>query len=285
MKLVSFRHQGRDGFGAVVGDGVVDLSGVFLMETRFTDLRELLAAGAVDLARETAEGAEPDFGLTDMTYRLPIPRPTKILCIGRNYRAYHEVVEDGAAPEWPSVFGRFVESFAPHGEPILKPRESDQLDYEGELAVVIGRQGRRIAEADALSHVGGYTCLNEGSVRDWQSRGTQNCPGKNFYCSGSIGPWMVTADEIPDPTKLRIVTRVNGETRQDGGVDRMIFDIPFLISHISRFTRLNPGDVIATGSPGGSAVSMNPPAWLRPGDKLEVEIAGIGALDNPIEAE
>lgn len=285
MKLVSFRRQGRDGFGAVLGDGVVDLSGVFLMETRFTDLRELLAAGAVDLARETAEGAEPDFGLTDMTYRLPIPRPTKILCIGRNYRAYHEVVEDGAAPKWPSVFARFVESFAPHGEPILKPRESDQLDYEGELAVVIGRQGRRIAEADALSYVGGYTCLNEGSVRDWQDRGTQNCPGKNFYRSGSIGPWMATADEIPDPTKLRIVTRVNGETRQDGGVDRMIFDIPFLISHISRFIRLNPGDVIATGSPGGSAVSMDPPAWLRPGDKLEVEIAGVGALDNPIEAE
>ena len=285
MKLVSFRHEGRDGFGAVADGGVIDLSGIFLMETRYTDLRELLAANAVNVARETAAGAKPDFGLTDITYRLPIPRPTKILCIGRNYRAYHEVIEDGKAPKWPSVFGRVIESFVPHGEPILKPRESDQLDYEGELAVVIGRQGRHISEADALSYVGGYTCLNEGSIRDWQDRGTQNFPGKNFYHSGSIGPWMVTADEIPDPSKLHIKTRVNGEVRQDGGTDLMIFEIPFLISHISKFTQLNPGDIIATGSPGGSAISMDPPAWLKPGDKFELEIGGIGTLDNPIEAE
>lgn len=285
MKLVSFRHEGKDGFGAVVDGGIVNLSGTMLYETLYEDSTAVLAAGAVGELAKALSGAKPDLGFDDVTFLLPVPKPGKILCVGRNYRAYHEVMEEGKAPRWPSIFGRFASSFVAHGEPIVKPKESDQLDYEGELAVVIGRRGRHIAEAEALSYVGGYTIMNEGSVRDWQNRGTQNCPAKNFWHSGSIGPWIVTADEIPDPSRLHITTRVNGEVRQDGGTDLMIFGIPFVISHISKFTWLEPGDIIATGSPGGSAIEMKPPAWLRPGDTLEVEIGGIGTLANPIVAE
>ena len=285
MKLVSFRHGGRDAFGAVVGEGVINLSGTLVFETMFANLGEALAADALDELRKAIAGQKPDVGLSDITFGLPIPRPSKILCVGRNYRAYHEVQETGKAPQWPSIFGRFVNSFVAHDEPIAKPKESDQLDYEGELAVVIGRRCRHVGEKDALSCVAGYTILNEGSVRDWQGRGTQNCPGKNFWHSGSIGPWLVTADEVPDPSKLHITTRVNGEVRQDGGTDLMIFSIPYVISHVSKFTWLEPGDIITTGSPGGSAVEMKPPQWLKPGDVLEVEISGIGRLRNPIVAE
>ena len=285
MKLVSFQYGGRDRFGAVVGDGIVDLTATLFCDSMFAGLREAMVADALDDMRKAVQGQKPDLGLSDITYQLPIPRPSKILCVGRNYRAYHEVQETGKAPQWPSIFGRFADSFVPHGEPIVKPKESEQLDYEGELGVIIGRAGRHIPEKDALSYVAGYTIMNEGTARDWGNRGTQNTPAKNFWHSGSIGPWIVTADEVPDPTRLHITTRVNGEVRQDGGTDLMIFQIPYVISHISKFTMLEPGDIIATGSPGGSAIEMKPPKWLRPGDVLEIEIAGIGRLRNPIEAE
>jgi len=282
MRLVSYRKDGSESFGAVTDDGVIDLA-ARLGDT--ADVSGLLAGGAaaLDAAAKAIRGAAPDCGLDDIDYLLPIPRPDKIFCVGRNYRAYHEVMDDGA-PKFPSIFGRYTNSFVPHGEAILKPEESDQLDYEGELAVVIGRRTRRISQADALSCIGGYTCLNEGSVRDWQRKGTQNCPGKNFYHAGSIGPWLVTADEIPDPTKLTITTRLSGEQRQHGGTDMMIFDIPYVISHVSHFTQLEPGDIIATGSPGGSAIEMDPKQWMQVGDELEVEITGIGTLKNPVEA-
>ena len=284
MRLVSYTRGGKDGYGAVVGEGVVDLG--TRLGGRHGDLKAVLAAAALGELRPLAEREEPDFALTEITYRLPITSPDKILCVGRNYRAYHEVREmDGDGPKWPSIFARFASSFVAHGEPILKPREGEQLDYEGELAVIIGKRGRHIAPEDALSHIAGYSCLNEGSVRDWAGRGTQNCPTKNFYHSGSIGPWLVTAEEVPDPTKLNITTRLSGEVRQDGGTDLMIFDIPYVISHISKFTWLEPGDVIATGSPGGSAIEMDPPQWMKIGDVLEVEISGIGTLVNPVVAE
>ena len=285
MKLVSFRHGARDGFGVLQGDGVIDLTAAFFFETRYANLREVLAANAVDELRKAAENSEADLGLTDITFALPIPNPPKIICVGQNYPEVGAGKPAGNRPEHPNVFGRFRESFVAHGESIVRPKESDQLDYEGELGVIIGRQGRHIAEADALSHVAGYTCVNEGSVRDWQRHGTQNFPGKNFRHSGSMGPWMVTADEIPDPGKLTITTRVNGETRQAGDTGQMIFDIPFLISYVSKFTQLEPGDVISTGSPKVTAADTDPPAWLKPGDALEVEISGIGTLKNPIEAE
>jgi 5-carboxymethyl-2-hydroxymuconate isomerase len=286
MKLVSFRHGGRDKFGVALKDGIVDLTTtMFFGERMMRDLREVLAADAVDELRKAAKGAKPELGFSDVAFLMPVPRPARVLCVGRNYRAYHEVAAAGKPPEYPSIFGRFAESFVPHGEPLVRPKVSAQLDYEGELAVVIGKPGRGIAKAQALAHVAGYTCLNEGSVRDWQGRGTQNFPAKNFDASGSIGPWMATADEVPDPSKLRIVTRVNGEVRQDGTTDLMLFDVPFLISYVSQFTRLEPGDILATGSPGGSAIEMKPPAWLAPGDRLEVEIAGVGTLENPVAGE
>ena len=289
MKLISFNHGSRDGFGVVTGDGVVDMSAAFFFETRYTDLREVFAAGAIDeLARAVAD-AEPDLGLTDISFLLPIPKPAKILCAGRNYFADAGEKKAGKRPDFPSIFGRFADSVVPHGEPIIKPKASEQLDYEGELAVVIGRRGRHITEADALSHVGGYTCFNEGSVRDWQTQGAQNFPGKNFRHSGSIGPWIVTPDEIADPSQLEITTRVNGEVRQNGTTDLMIFSIPFLISYISKFTRLEPGDIITTGSPtgtpGGAAFEDADHVWLKAGDRVEVEISGIGTLENPIAGE
>ena len=285
MKLVSFRHGGRDGFGVLSGDGVIDLTAAFFFETRYASLREVFAANAVDELRKAAEDSEPDLGLTDISFLLSIPRPPKIICVGQNYYADAAAKAAGKRPEYPNVFGRTRESFVPHGEPIVRPKASDHLDYEGELGVVIGRQGRHIAEADALSHVAGYTCVNEGSVRDWQRHGSQNFPGKNFRHSGSMGPWIVTADEIPDPGKLQITTRVGNEVRQEGGTDLLVFDIPFLISYISTFAQLEPGDVISTGSPGNTAIDMDPPAWLKPGDRLEVEISGIGTLKNPVESE
>lgn len=283
MRLVSYRNGGGDGFGAVVDGGVVELKA--RLGGRYGDLGEVLAAGALGEAEKAAEGAAADLSLDGLDYLLPIPNPPKIFCVGRNYRAYHEVLEEGNTPKWPSIFGRFTNSFVAHGAPLLAPREGEQLDYEGELGVIIAKPGRHIAPADALSYIAGYTCMNEGTVRDWSKRGTQNCPAKNFYHSGSMGPWMVTADEVADPMKLHIKTTVSGDLRQDGGTELMIFDIAYVISHISKFTEFEPGDVIATGSPGGSAIEMEPQAWLKPGDALEVDITGIGTLNNPVAAE
>ena len=287
MKLVSFYHDGREGYGAVKDDGIVDLSGAMFQETHFANLKSFFAAGDGALAslKATVAEAPPTFGMIDVIVRMPIHNPSKIFCVGRNYYAYHEVMEDGR-PEWPSIFPRFRDSFSAHDEAIIRGSDDgDQLDYEGELVVVIGKQGRHIAEADAMSYVGGYTIANEGSVRNWIGRGTQNCPVKNQWRSGSMGPSIVTADEIDDPMKLQIVTRVNGEERQNGGTDMMIFDISYVISFISRFTQLEPGDLICTGSPGGSAIEHDPPGYLKPGDHLEVQIEGVGLLQNPVEAE
>jgi len=248
-------------------------------------VRTLLEAGALAEAVNALKGASADRPLAGLTYALPIPDTRKILCAGRNYRAYHEVVADGAAPGYPSVFGRFPSSFAPHGQSLLKPRVSDQLDYEGELVAVIGKRARHVSEKDALSYVGGYTVMNEGTVRDWGKMGTQNLPSKNFDRSGAIGPWMVTADEIADPMRLHITTRRNGKVVQDGGTDLMIFSLAYLIAHISKFTTLEPGDLIATGSPGGSIVEMKTGDWLKPGDVLEVEVSSVGVLKNTVANE
>ena len=281
MKLMSYRRAGKEGYGVVRDGGIVDLGARIGGE--FPTLQSAIAGLALSRIEAEAEKA-PDFALGEVEAMFPITAPEKILCIGRNYRGYHEVQQDGG-PEWPSVFPRFPSSFAAHGEPILKPRESDQLDFEGELGVVIGKAGRRIPEDRAMDYIAGYTVINEGSVRDWQSRGTQNCPGKNFYRAGAIGPWMATADEVGDIGDLRIRTRVDGELRQDGSTAMMIFRVPFLIAHISRFTWLEPGDMIATGSPGGSAVSEDSPRWLRPGQQIEVEVERIGVLRNKVAAE
>jgi 5-carboxymethyl-2-hydroxymuconate isomerase len=281
MKLASFFHGDQAKFGLVDGDALVDLTG--RLGGAYSSLKELLA-GASPADVDAAAAAAPRIPAADVRWRLPIPAPDKILCLGRNYANYHEVQREGR-PEWPTVFGRFTSSFVAHGEAILRPRVSEQLDYEGELGVVIGRPVRHAAAADAMQYVAGYTIVNEGSVRDWQRRGRQNCPGKNFYCSGSMGPWLVTADEVPDPAELTIVTRVDGEERQRGRVADMLFTIAEAIAHISAFTRLEPGDVVSTGSPGGSAVDGDPPRWLEAGQRLEIEIEPLGVLVNSVVAE
>ena len=281
MRLISYRREGREGYGVVKDDGIVDLAA--RMGDAFPTLQSAIAGLALSRIEGEA-GAAADFALDEVEIMFPITAPEKILCIGRNYRGYHEVLADGG-PKWPSVFPRFPSSFAAHGEPILRPRVSDQLDFEGELCAILGKAGRHIPEERAMDHVAGYTVMNEGSVRDWQSRGTQNCPGKNFYRAGAIGPWMVTVDEVGDIGDLRIRSRVDGEIRQDGSTAMMIFKLPFLIAHISRFTWLEPGDMIATGSPGGSAVSEDAPRWLRPGQQVEIEVERVGVLRNPVAAE
>jgi 2-keto-4-pentenoate hydratase/2-oxohepta-3-ene-1,7-dioic acid hydratase in catechol pathway len=210
-------------------------------------------------------------------------RGTRYFCIGVNYPERNEEYKDGSErPKYPSLFFRTHSSFVRHDEPIVRPRESEQLDYEGEIVVVIGKGGRRIAEADALTHVLGYSCANEGSVRDWLRHSKFNVTqGKNFDRSGSLGPWLIPASEI-GTSPLRITTRVNGEVRQDDTSDRMTFPIPYLISYISRFCTLEPGDVILTGTPSGAGARMTPPQFLKPGDVVEVEISNVGILRNTV---
>jgi len=280
VKLISYRHGGREAYGVVKDGGIVDMS----VRMDHPSLKQAIAGLSVGEMEKIAANADADVSLDDIEYMFPITTPEKIFCIGRNYRAYHEVLEDGG-PKWPSIFPRYASSFAPHGEAIYRPAVSDQLDYEGEIGVIIGKAGRHIPEEIALDYVAGYTIINEGTVRDWLKKGTQNSPGKNFHRSGAIGPWMVTRDEIDDSDALQIKTTVSDEIRQDGGSDMMIFKIPFVISHISKITWLEPGDMIATGSPGGSAVESDPPNWLKPGETISINIEPIGTLSNPIAAE
>lgn len=287
MKLISFSVGNKNYFGAVVENGIIDLSSMEFNGRRFLDVCDALSTegGFFSLRDAVQKANEVDFNFDEITYKLPIPRPQKIFCVGRNYRSYHEVKEDGR-PEWPSIFPRFVDSFSAHNEAIIRGKDDgDQLDYEGELVAIISKRARHVKENEALSFVGGYTIANEGSVRNWIGRGTQNCPVKNQWRSGSMGPFLVTSDEISDPGKLDIFTEVNGERRQNGNTEMMIFDLPFVISYISRFTPLEPGDCICTGSPGGSAIEHTPPAYLRPGDELKVSIEGLGSLNNKVESE
>jgi len=282
VKLISYRADGRERYGVVSGDGVVDASA--RLDGAAT-LRDVLDQGRLAELRELVASGNADHALGDVEFLLPITAPRKILCAGRNYPGYHEVAEQQKRPDYPSVFARFASSFSAHQRAIVKPEAGEQLDYEGELVVVVGKPGRHIAEDQAMDHVAGYTCMNEGTVRDWMKKGTQNTPAKNFDRSGGLGPWIVTADEIPNPSELRMTTRRNGKVVQDGGIDRMLFSIPYLIEHISKFAMLEPGDLIATGSPGGSAIESASPEWLGDGDVIEIEIAGIGTLRNPVVAE
>ena len=279
MKLVSFVYRGRLGVGAVVGEGVVDL-GARMPRLR-GGLRALIGRGLLGEVREAAEGAAPDLALSDITLLPVIPDPTKILCIGVNYVAHRQ--ETGRKPvDHPTVFTRFADTLAAHGEPLVRPAGSGSLDFEGELAVVIGTGGRAIRPEDALSHIAGYACFNDGSVRDWQRHTSQFTPGKNFPKTGGFGPWLTTADAVADVRALTIETRVNGQAMQSAGLDMLIFDIPAIIAYCSAFTPLRPGDVIATGTPGGVGERRDPPVFLQPGDTVEVEIPGVGLLRNGV---
>jgi len=277
MKLLSFEAAGRARWGAVAGDGVIDLS------ANFPTLRDALAAGPVAVPA----GARPTFGLSEIRFLPPVPYPEKIICVGVNYAERNEEYKDGsAAPKYPSVFPRFPGSFVGHRDALMRPPESAQLDYEGEVAIVIGKAGRRIPESEAEGHIAGLTCLNEGTVRDWVRHGKFNVTqGKNWEASGAIGPWMVTADEFGRYDNLRVTTRVNGEVRQDDTTERLMFPFRFLIHYISLWTRLVPGDVISTGTPTGAGVRFDPPRFLKAGDLVEVEVSGIGTLSNTVRDE
>ncbi|MBM3506384.1 MAG: fumarylacetoacetate hydrolase family protein [Alphaproteobacteria bacterium] len=280
MKLLSYRHNGRDTFGAVTGKGVCDLAPRAGTRT----LREALAKHPVAQLAQLAQGAAADARLDDIIYLPVIPDPAKILCVGLNYEA-HRIETGRDKLKYPVLFTRFADTQVGHRQPLVKPSESDKFDFEGELAVVIGRRGRRIPEDRALDHVAGYTCYHDGSVRDWQGHSPQFTPGKNFPATGGMGPWMVTPDEAPPVPAMVLTTRLNGVEVQKSGVSDLIFSVPALIAYISRFTELAPGDVIATGTPGGVGYVRKPPLYMKGGDEVEAEITGIGTLSHPVIAE
>jgi 2-keto-4-pentenoate hydratase/2-oxohepta-3-ene-1,7-dioic acid hydratase in catechol pathway len=284
VRLASFAVGNHVSYGIVQDRGVIDAGA--RLGARLPDLVAVLAAGAVKEVEQLSTSATVDYAPGDIRLLKPLLKPGKILCVGVNYLGRSEEYKDGAdRPRYPSLFVRFPASLVAHDEPIVRPRESTQLDYEGEIAVVIGRGGRRIAEADALAHVAGYTVCNEGTVRDWTKHGKFNATaGKNFERSGALGPYLVTADEISSGP-LRVITHVNGEVRQDETTDRMMFPIPMLISYITTFCPLEPGDIIVSGTPTGAGVRFDPPRYLVPGDRVEVEVPGVGTLINDVVDE
>jgi 2-keto-4-pentenoate hydratase/2-oxohepta-3-ene-1,7-dioic acid hydratase in catechol pathway len=285
MRLASYTVRGRAGFGAVTGDGLVDLR--TRLGPRLSTLLDVLRAGALEEVAATAAGVRPDFPLAEAELLAPVVSPEKILCVGVNYANRNAEYKDGTeAPKYASLFMRTPGSLVGHGQPIVCPKVSSQLDYEGEIALVIGREGRHIAREHALEHIAGLTLCNEGTIRDWTRHGKFNVTqGKNFDATGSIGPWMVTADALDLSAPLHLMTRVNGETRQDDTTANMIFSFADLIAYISTFTTLKPGDMIVTGTPTGAGARFDPPRWLKPGDVVEVEVPEIGTLRNTVVAE
>lgn len=273
MRLASFLLEDRPGYGLVVADDALHPAPA-AFRTRFPDLAAVLAAGATaELA--AAARREPALAIAAVRFLPVIPAPRKIICVGINYLAHMREM-GREQPAWPTLFTRFPDSLVGHGETLFRPRESARYDYEGELALVIGRPARRVAAADALAHVAGYTCLLDGSVRDWQNHTTQFIPGKNFPATGSCGPWLVTTDELADPSRLHIETRINGEVLQSAPTADLCFDVPRIVEYISAFTPLAPGDIIATGTPSGVGFARQPPRWLVPGDVVEVTLSGVG---------
>ncbi len=282
MRLISFSSDDRDSFGIIAGDGIIDAGA--RLQGEFSSLRDVLGHSALNLLRGM-EGLSPDLAVADARFRPTIPDPAaKILCVGVNYLPH--IAEMGREkPDHPVIFVRFADSLVGHLEPIVRPRESVQLDYEGELAVIIGRRARRVPRERALEHVAGYACFNDGSIRDFQRHGLQWTPGKNFHASGAFGPWLVTTDELPDPAGLTLETRLNGSVMQHESVAELCFDVPALIAYCSTFAQLEPGDVIVTGTPGGVGAGRQPPLWMKAGDVVEVEVDGVGTLKNPVVDE
>jgi 2-keto-4-pentenoate hydratase/2-oxohepta-3-ene-1,7-dioic acid hydratase in catechol pathway len=283
MKLAAFESRGRVSYGIVTDTGVIDAA--VRLGDRFSDLHSVISANAVGELEKLAT-QQPDCSLAETRFLKPIARPGKILCVGVNFADRNLEYKDGSEqPKYPSLFVRFPDSLVAHEEAMVRPPESTMLDYEGEVAIIIGHRGRRIAQAEALSHVAGYSICNEGTIRDWLRHGKFNVTqGKNFEHSGAIGPWMVTPDEL-GTAPLRIVTRVNREVRQDDTTDHMLFSIASQIAYISIFCTLEPGDIIVTGTPTGSGARMDPPRYLVPGDTVEVEVSGIGVLRNHVVDE
>lgn len=273
MRFVSFKTDKGVSWGRAEGDTIIDLGAL---------APDLKTAIALDLLADGQEGPRLSRGAAEL---LPvIPNPGKILCVGHNYEDHR--VETGRDPtEHPSIFTRFPDTLVAADTPIVLPKVSTSLDYEAELAVVIGKGGRHIAESGALGHVAGYSCFNDASLRDWQWHTRQFIPGKNFPCTGAFGPELVTPDEVTDMDAISVESYLNGQCMQSATLDHMLFPIARIIAYVSAFTPLSPGDVIATGTPGGVGAKRNPPVWMKPGDEIEVRVSGIGSLRNRIAAE
>jgi 2-keto-4-pentenoate hydratase/2-oxohepta-3-ene-1,7-dioic acid hydratase in catechol pathway len=281
-RIATFSVGGSARYGAVVEGGLVDLAARFGKE--YPTLRDAIAAGVLIKLGEDAARYQPDHALDAITWLPPIPSPEKIICIGVNYPDRNAEYKDGQdAPKFPSMFMRTARSFVGHLTPLIRPRASAQLDYEGELVLIIGKAGRHIPESAALDHIAAVTLCNEGTIRDWVRHAKFNVTqGKNFDATGSLGPWLVPYTDESDIADIRLTTRVNGETRQDDRTGRLIFGFRYLIHYISTFTTLVPGDVIVTGTPTGAGARFDPPRYLKPGDNVEVEAENIGMLRNGV---
>jgi len=289
MRFLSYQHNNQSSWGAMTNQGVVDLGAIM-----GGSLKSVIQDNELKRAKELTEQADHFIAPSQIQYLAPIQNPGKIACIGVNYKNRNAEYKDGSAdPTFPSLFMRTEDSFTAHDEPLWRPPESHQLDYEGEIVIVIGKEGRRIREENAYDHIAGLTIMNEGTLRDWVRHAKFNVTqGKNFINSGAIGPWMVSANEFSDHDyeNMHITTRVNGEVRQDDTTASMMFPFKYIISYCSKFFHLKPGDIIATGTPNGAGARFDPPKYLVPGDVIEVEVAGIGKLlngviDEPIESK
>jgi 2-keto-4-pentenoate hydratase/2-oxohepta-3-ene-1,7-dioic acid hydratase in catechol pathway len=284
-RIASFRApNGSASYGLVTDAGIADIGATW--SARFPSLLDVIRASALIELAHTDTGAHPHYAMRDIEWLVPIAAPEKFICVGVNYAERNAEYKDAdPPPKYPSLFVRFPDSFVGHLQPIIRPRESDQLDYEGEIVLLIGKAGRRIARDVAHDHIAALTLANEGSVRDWVRHGKFNVtPGKNFDQSGSMGPWLVPSDEIDLTQPMQITTHVNGELRQDDTTERMIFNFAALIEYISTFTTLKAGDMILTGTPTGSGGRLTPPIWLKPGDVVEVACPQIGVLKNFVSA-
>ncbi len=280
MKIASYRRNGEAGYGAVLAEGIAPLAP--LLPGAPATLRAALERLAIAEIVSASASARARFPLADVVLDPVVPHPDKTICIGINYRSHAQETGRDVVDN-PSLFTRLDRTLLGNGAPMIRPSNSTSFDFEGELAIVIGTGGRLIAAEKALDHVAGYTCFNDGSVRDFQKHSVT--AGKNFDATAPVGPWMVTRDEIPDPTRLELTTRLNGQVVQQSGTDKLIHSVQKLIAYCSSFTTLMPGDVIATGTPEGVGARRTPPLWMKPGDVIEVEISGIGILRNPVVAE
>jgi len=285
MQFLSYTSDSKRCWGVREGGRIVDLSA--RLGTAYPTLQDAVAAGALARLADMARGLPADHDENEITYEIPLSHPEKILCVGVNFPDRNAEYKDGQeAPPNPSLFVRFPRSFTGHGQPLIRPPESQQLDYEGEIAIVIGKAGRRIAEAEALDHIAALTLCNEGTLRDWVRHAKFNVTqGKNFDRSGSMGPWLVPFKDEAQLADIQIETRVNGEVRQSDRTSRMIFSFRKIIAYVSTFTTLVPGDIIVCGTPTGAGARFDPPIWLKPGDVVDVSAEGIGSLRNTIADE
>lgn len=282
MRLLTYRVDDRESFGAVIGDQVIDGPPLFA-EQPVASLRRLLELDLVDELHRRLPHAGPAYPLKDVEYLPPITGPGKILCVGVNYQAHRDESGISSRPDHPTIFTRFPDTHVGHQQPIRHPPNTSQLDYEGEVALVVGRRlDRSSTDSQLRAGIAGLSCYNDISARDWQLHNSQWVPGKNFEGVGSFGPWLVTFDEFPDLGKVELTTRVNGEVCQRATLGELIFDFIETLRYITGFTSLTPGDVIATGTPGGVGMLTDPPRFLHPGDTTEVEVDGIGTLRNTI---